>query len=246
MPVSLFGGACAGLAGGYLSLAYTPQWIENMTGGRGWIALALVVFSTWLPRRLAIGAYLFGTVWIMGLYVQAAGLGIPSQCPVVAAISGNNHRSGDNFRQQDADQDQYAGLHRPAIRAGPLVIRMSFFAQTKPGSNVLQTGGVEMKKAKLMGLATALTMAVSLAGGAAEAKTKACWVYVGPVGDHGWSYQHDQGRQHVEKELGDEVETAYVENVAEGPDAVRAIERLGEGWLPDHLHHLVRLTWSRR
>ncbi len=74
-----FGGACAGLAGGYLSLAYTPQWIENMTGGRGWIALALVVFSTWLPRRLAIGAYLFGAVWIMGLYVQAAGVGIPSQ-----------------------------------------------------------------------------------------------------------------------------------------------------------------------
>ncbi len=74
-----FGGACAGLAGAYLSLAYTPQWIENMTAGRGWIALALVVFSTWLPRRLAIGAYLFGTVWIMGLYVQGLGIGIPSQ-----------------------------------------------------------------------------------------------------------------------------------------------------------------------
>ncbi|NNE21203.1 MAG: ABC transporter permease [Rhizobiales bacterium] len=75
----MFGGACAGLSGGYLSLAYTPQWIENMTGGRGWIALALVVFSTWLPKRVAIGAYLFGAVWIMGLYVQAAGVGIPSQ-----------------------------------------------------------------------------------------------------------------------------------------------------------------------
>ena len=75
----IFGGACAGLSGGYLSLAYTPQWIENMTGGRGWIALALVVFSTWLPKRVAIGAYLFGTVWIMGLYVQGIGVGIPSQ-----------------------------------------------------------------------------------------------------------------------------------------------------------------------
>ncbi len=75
----LFGGACSGLAGAYLSLAYTPQWIENMTAGRGWIALALVVFSTWLPKRLAIGAYLFGAVWIMGLYVQALGFGIPSQ-----------------------------------------------------------------------------------------------------------------------------------------------------------------------
>ncbi len=75
----LFGGACAGLAGAYLSLAYTPQWTENMTGGRGWVALALVVFSTWLPFRIALGAYLFGTVWIMGLYFQASGVGIPSQ-----------------------------------------------------------------------------------------------------------------------------------------------------------------------
>ena len=49
----LFGGACAGLAGGYLSLVYTPQWIENMTAGRGWIALALVVFASWLPWRAA-------------------------------------------------------------------------------------------------------------------------------------------------------------------------------------------------
>lgn len=75
----LFGGACAGLAGAYLSLAYTPQWIENMTAGRGWIALALVVFSTWAPKRVAIGAYLFGAVWIMGLYAQGIGLGIPAQ-----------------------------------------------------------------------------------------------------------------------------------------------------------------------
>jgi simple sugar transport system permease protein len=75
----LFGGACAGLAGGYLSLAYTPQWIENMTAGRGWIALALVVFASWLPWRAAVGAYLFGAVSIFGFAVQAMGLGIPSQ-----------------------------------------------------------------------------------------------------------------------------------------------------------------------
>jgi simple sugar transport system permease protein len=75
----LFGGGCAGLAGGYLTLAYTPQWIENMTAGRGWIALALVVFASWLPWRTAVGAYLFGTVSILGFAVQAMGLGIPSQ-----------------------------------------------------------------------------------------------------------------------------------------------------------------------
>jgi ABC-type uncharacterized transport system permease subunit len=75
----IFGGACAGLAGGYLSLAYTPQWIEDMTAGRGWIALALVVFATWMPKRIFMGAYLFGTVWIMGLYVQGMGVPVPSQ-----------------------------------------------------------------------------------------------------------------------------------------------------------------------
>ena len=75
----VFGGACAGLSGSYLSLVYTPQWIEDMTAGRGWIALALVVFSTWMPKRILIGSYLFGAVWIMGLYAQGMGLEIPSQ-----------------------------------------------------------------------------------------------------------------------------------------------------------------------
>jgi general nucleoside transport system permease protein len=75
----MFGGGCAGLAGGYLSLVYTPQWIENMTAGRGWIALALVVFASWLPYRVLVGAYLFGAVSILGFAVQAMGLGIPSQ-----------------------------------------------------------------------------------------------------------------------------------------------------------------------
>lgn len=75
----LFGGACAGLAGAYLSLVYTTQWLENMTAGRGWIALALVVFATWLPYRVAIGALLFGAVGILQLHAQALGIGIPSQ-----------------------------------------------------------------------------------------------------------------------------------------------------------------------
>jgi simple sugar transport system permease protein len=75
----LSGGALAGLAGGYLSLAYTPSWIENMTAGRGWIALALVVFASWLPWRVVVGAYLFGAVTILGFYVQGMGWGIPSQ-----------------------------------------------------------------------------------------------------------------------------------------------------------------------
>src|SRR5580704_14080287 len=75
----LFGGACAGLGGAYLPLAYTPFFIPGMTAGRGWIALALVVFASWLPGRLVIGAYLFGAVTILQLHTQALGLGIPSQ-----------------------------------------------------------------------------------------------------------------------------------------------------------------------
>ncbi|WP_420415391.1 ABC transporter permease [Roseibium sp.] len=87
----LFGGACAGLAGAYMSLAYTPQWVENMTAGRGWIALALVVFASWLPGRVIIGAYLFGAVSVLNLHAQAIGLGIPSQflssLPYLATIA---------------------------------------------------------------------------------------------------------------------------------------------------------------
>jgi ABC-type uncharacterized transport system permease subunit len=75
----LFGGALAGLAGGYLSLAYTPLWAEGMTAGRGWIALALVVFATWRPGRLVIGAYLFGGITIAQLHVQSTGLAVPSE-----------------------------------------------------------------------------------------------------------------------------------------------------------------------
>ena len=70
----MFGGACAGLAGAHLSLVYTPQWVENMTAGRGWIALALVVFASWLPWRVLAGAYLFGAVSIPQLHIQAIDL----------------------------------------------------------------------------------------------------------------------------------------------------------------------------
>jgi len=75
----LFGGACAGLGGAYLSIAYTPLWVENMTAGRGWIALALVVFASWIPYRVALGAYLFGAVSILQLHAQPLGLGVPAQ-----------------------------------------------------------------------------------------------------------------------------------------------------------------------
>lgn len=75
----LFGGAMAGVGGAYLSLAYSPLWVEQMTAGRGWIALALVVFASWKVRRVLLGAYLFGGITILQLHAQALGIGIPSQ-----------------------------------------------------------------------------------------------------------------------------------------------------------------------
>ena len=79
MLAVLFGGACAGLGGAFLSLSYTPFFIPGMTAGRGWIALALVVFASWRPGRLVIGAYLFGAVSILGLALQPLQLGVPQQ-----------------------------------------------------------------------------------------------------------------------------------------------------------------------
>ena len=76
---TLFGGGMAGLGGAYLSLAYTPLWGENMTAGRGWIALALVVFATWRPMRLVAGAYLFALVTQLQFYGQDWGWPIASQ-----------------------------------------------------------------------------------------------------------------------------------------------------------------------
>jgi simple sugar transport system permease protein len=73
----LFGGACAGLGGAYISLVRVPQWTEGMTAGVGWIALALVVFASWKPWRVLLGAYLFGGITVLQLNLQAAGVAIP-------------------------------------------------------------------------------------------------------------------------------------------------------------------------
>jgi len=74
---TLTGGAFAGLAGAYLSTVYTPLWVQNMTAGRGWISVALVVFATWKPTRLLLGACLFGGVTILQFHAQGLGLDVP-------------------------------------------------------------------------------------------------------------------------------------------------------------------------
>ncbi|HEY4014072.1 MAG TPA: ABC transporter permease [Polyangiaceae bacterium] len=96
------GGALAGIAGAYVSVAYTPLWVEGMVAGRGWIALALTTFAAWRPGRVLLGAYLFGGVTMIQLRLQAGGIQLPSQLlamlpylstiVVLAAISRNSTR----------------------------------------------------------------------------------------------------------------------------------------------------------
>ena len=98
----LFGGAMSALAGFYFSICYAPMWQEGMIAGRGWIALALVVFATWKPERILLGAYIFGGVAIMQMNLQAFGVKFPGQffnmmpylvtILVLVIISGNKLR----------------------------------------------------------------------------------------------------------------------------------------------------------
>lgn len=75
----LMGGALCGLSGAYISIIYTPLWVEGMIAGKGWIALALTTFATWRPARILLGAYLFGGVTMLQFHLQATGIEIPSQ-----------------------------------------------------------------------------------------------------------------------------------------------------------------------
>ncbi len=73
------GGALCGLAGAYISIVYTPLWVEGMVAGKGWIALALTTFATWRPARVLLGAYLFGGVTMLQFHLQGVGVEVPSQ-----------------------------------------------------------------------------------------------------------------------------------------------------------------------
>ncbi len=117
---TIFGGAMAGVGGAFLSVFYTPLWVEGMVAGRGWIALALVVFATWRPLRVLVGAYLFGGVMITQLFLQGSGaqIDIPSQfltslpywATIIVLVA--------HFAQPADDPAQFAGFARPALPAG--------------------------------------------------------------------------------------------------------------------------------
>ncbi|RBO78574.1 ABC transporter permease [Marinomonas aquiplantarum] len=100
----MFGGAMAGISGAYMSLVYTPMWVENMTAGRGWIALALVVFASWRIGRIMLGAYLFGLASIMHLVLQGLGWSISpnllAMLPYMATVIVMVIISADHFKEK--------------------------------------------------------------------------------------------------------------------------------------------------
>ncbi len=114
----MFGGALAGLAGAYMSLVYTPMWAEDMTAGRGWVAVALVTFAAWRPFWLLTGAWFFGALMCLSLYVQALGVAVPSALlsalPYIGTIVVLVLISRDRRRIR---------LHRPAMLGRPFTAR---------------------------------------------------------------------------------------------------------------------------
>lgn len=115
----LFGGAMTGLAGGYLSLAYTPLWSEGMTAGRGWIALALVVFACWRPERVLLGAYLFGLASILHLVLQGLGFeaspNLLAMLPYIATILVLVILSRDQLRNRLHTPMSLGKPYRPSV-----------------------------------------------------------------------------------------------------------------------------------
>lgn len=114
----LFGGALAGLAGAYMSLAYTPLWAQDMTAGRGWVAVALVTFSAWRPFWLLMGAWFFGALMYLSLYVQALGVAVPSALLSALPYIGTNVVLVLISRDQ-----RRIRLHRPAMLGRPFLLR---------------------------------------------------------------------------------------------------------------------------
>ena len=188
-----------------------------MTAGAGWIALAIVVFASWKPLRVLTGAYLFGGVTVLQLNLQAAGLAIPveylSMSPYLITIA----CTGRHVRTPKGS--------RFTCRACLSGARFSCL-ELRPINQTSNLGRIHMKRRTLLAAATAALALTGAAFADGHAKTKVGFVYVGPVGDGGWTYEHEQGRLAVEAEFGDKVETIFQESVPEGADAERVITQM--------------------
>ena len=208
-----FGGLLAGIGGAYLSIAYTALWTEGLVAGRGWIAVALVVFGSWIPlriadRRLRVRRNLaFGTLnpgaWI--------------ECPIAVPFSFALHRYNCRTRRDFARCDVPAA--EPARRA------REGFSKRRMISHL--TGEVCMTiTQRFLAIAFALAIAMLGSGSASAQKAKIGVIYPSPIGEVGWAHELDVGRQAIADKLGDKVEFINAENIPEGPDAQRIINQM--------------------
>ena len=117
-----FGGALCGLAGAYVSLAYTHLWVENLIAGRGWIALALTTFATWRPARVLLGAYLFGGLTMLQFHLQERGVQIESHLLGMLPYAGDGGGAGADLAAGRLDPPQHARLAGADLPTGDLTI----------------------------------------------------------------------------------------------------------------------------
>ncbi len=135
MLAIMFGGACAGLGGAYVSLIRVPQWTEGMTAGAGWIALAIVVFASWRPWRVLLGAYLFGGVTVSAAEPAGRGRCDSGRVLVDVALSDNHPRAGHHVGQSQPRRLGCAG------RLGPRFPRLALGALLQnPGEKPIPKG----------------------------------------------------------------------------------------------------------
>ena len=112
------GGALCGVAGAYISVVYTALWVEGMTAGKGWIALALTTFATWRPGRVLLGAYLFGGVTMLQFQLQGRGRGGAQPVADGIALPGDDRRARVDLSERGLDSGEHAGVAGQAVRPG--------------------------------------------------------------------------------------------------------------------------------
>ncbi len=224
---TLFGGAMAGVAGAYMSIIYTALWTEGLTAGRGWIAVALVVFATWRPGRALLGAYLFGGVTTIQLFAQGAGVPVPpelmSAAPYIATILVLVLISRDV---------NLIRLNVPASLGKP------FHAECLKGNRNNQMNHAKGRETAMYDISrrrfvkgAAAGAALSAAGGArallaANEVLKVGIIHQGAISDTGWEYFQAKASKALEAAYPDKVKTTVIENIQQNQDAERLFRQL--------------------
>ena len=256
------GGALCGVAGAYISVVYTPLWVEGMVAGKGWIALALTTFATWRPARVLLGAYLFGGVTMLQFHLQGEGVQVPSQfltmlpylATIVVLVLISRNAAFIRVNMPASIGKPFFPGFRDNCRFAAR--KITFIHHWSHHDSTLET---VLRPTRRLELARR--------GGRSPAAArkrrrrprrrrparrrrprrrprwpprpsrplpsgplKIAFAYVGPVGDGGWTFAHDNARKALEKEFGDKVQTSFVEKVPEAADAERVFRDMaGQG-----------------